>query len=88
MTEFAIGRYGSDDWRLIKYDGTEATIGNGWADRPTLGDCITVLMDHHGTGSSPFSSRDGAIDAHVLGNQWPLPVRDMTVSGETMPWND
>lgn len=87
MSEFAIGRYGADDWRLLRYDGSEETVAT-WAAKPTLEECITGLMDYHGTGSSPFSSRQGAIDSHVLSNEWPLSVRDMTISDETMPWND
>lgn len=87
MTEFAIGRYGSDDWRLVRYDGTEETVET-WTAKPTLEECITALMDYHGIGSSPFSSRQGVSDAHVLSNEWPLPTRDITLSDETMPWND
>lgn len=87
MTQFAIGRYGSDDWRLVRYDGTESEVGS-WDFEPTLENCIDSLMDYDGTGNSPFSSRQGAIDSHVLSNDWPLPTRDMTISDERLPWND
>lgn len=85
MTEFAIGRYGTDDWRLVRYDGSEAEVAT-WANEPTLEQCIEGLMDYHGTGSSPFSSRQGAIDSHVLSNEWPLPTHDRE-AGHKFPWN-
>jgi hypothetical protein len=89
MTEFAIERYGSDDWRLLKWDGSSETeIGSGWPFKPTFEDCLRTLMDHHATGNQPFSSRDGAVDAHLLSSDWPLPTRDMTLTDETMPWDD
>jgi len=87
MIDFVLGRYGTDDWRLVKWDGsTEAEIGAGWASQPVLHECLTALMDHHGTGNSPFSSRESTTDSLVLANQWPLPTRDMTLADETMPW--
>jgi hypothetical protein len=89
MSEFAIARYGPDDWRLVKWNGSEETeIGNGWGERPILEQCIEALLDHHGAGNQPFSSREGTIDANILSNDWPLATRDMTVDGETLPWND
>lgn len=89
MTDFVIARYGGEDWQLVKWDGSsETVIGTGWDHRPDLLECLTALMDHHGTGSSPFSSRQGAIDAHVLSHNWPLPTRDMMIEDETMPWDD
>jgi hypothetical protein len=83
--EFAIGRYGSDDWRLLRYDGSQNTVDT-WNKKPTLGMCIEGLMDYHGTGDSPFSSRQGAVNSHVLSNEWPLPVRDLTIPDETLSW--
>jgi hypothetical protein len=87
--EFAIVRYDSSDWRLLKWDGsTETEIGAGWDHQPSLRECADALMDHHGTGSSPFSSREGSLDSLELSYQWPLATRDMTLTDETMPWND
>lgn len=89
MIEFVLGRYGSDDYRLVKWDGsTETQIGTGWADQPSFEQCINELADHHNVGDTPFSSRDGMVDSHILTNEWPLPIRDMTLDGETLPWND
>lgn len=95
MSEFAIARHGPDDYRLLMWDGsTETEVAGpnvsvtGWSDTPTLRDCATALMDHHGTGSSPFGSHEGTLDSLELANQWPLPTRDMTLDGETIPWND
>lgn len=85
MTEFAIARHGSEDWRLVQYDGSETEVST-WTSEPSLEQCIEALMDYHGTGNSPFSSRQGAIDSHVLLNDWPLQTRDMTLPDETMPW--
>jgi len=89
MTEWVIGIYGASDYRLVKWDGsTDTEIGSGWDHQPELEECIRALMDHHGTGGSPFSSRDGAVDAHLLSNEWPLSIRDMTLPDETLPWAD
>jgi hypothetical protein len=88
MTEFAITRHGADDWRLVRYDGSEATVGNGWAAKPTLRQCASALMDYHGAGNQPFSSREGTLDTFEISNQWPVPTRDMTLSDETLPWDD
>jgi len=88
MSQFTIGRYGVNDYRLVKYDGAETEIGTGWDHEPTLRECADALMDHHETGSSPFSSRTGTLDSLDLASQWPLPVRDMRLADETMPWDD
>lgn len=87
MTEFVIGRYGVGEWRLVRYDGSEETVGS-FDSMPSLEGCIDSLMDYHGTGNTPFSSRAGAIDAHILSNAWPVSTRDMTLADETLPWND
>jgi len=87
MTGFAVGVYGDSEDRLLKWDGTETEIAT-WDHSPTHKECVTALMDFHGTGKSPFSSREGAIDSHVLTRDWPIPIRNMRLTDETMPWND
>jgi hypothetical protein len=87
MIKFAIGYYGADDWRLVKWDGdNETEIGSGWTTEPSLDKCLTALMDHHATGNQPFSSREGTIESLLLANQWPLPTHDRK-AGHEFPWN-
>jgi len=84
MAEFAVGRYGANDYRLYKYDGTETEVGTGWDHEPTLRECATALLEYHGSGNQRFSSRDGTLDSIDLSSQWPIPTRDMTLTDETM----
>jgi len=86
--KFVVGIFGSSDYRLIRWDGaTETEIGS--FDRaPSIRECCDALMDHHGTGNQPFSSREGSLDSLELSNQWPIPTRDMRLTDETMPWDD
>jgi len=95
MMKLAIGRYGADDWRLVRWDGTtETEIGpdgtanpaSGWTEQPDLRDVLDALMDYHGEGSSPFSSREGTLDAIQLGNEWPLATHNRE-AGHEYPWN-
>jgi len=95
MTQFAIGRHNSGDWRLVKWDGsTETEIGpdgssnpsSGWGDEPTLRDVLDALMEYHGPGNSPFSSREGTKDSIQIANDWPLPAHDRE-AGHKYPWN-
>lgn len=85
MTQFAIGRYGADDIRLVKYDGTETDIAT-WTHWPTYEEVLNGLADFHGIGSSPFNSRTGMVEGYILTTEWPLPQRDLTLADETLPW--
>lgn len=88
MTEFAIGMYGSSDYRLIRnVSGVETTIGT-WSQSPTFEMCLNGLADFHGSGSQPFGTREAVVESHILSQKWPLNVRDMTLPDETLPWND
>jgi hypothetical protein len=85
MTEFAIGRYGDNDFRLIKWDGSVRTeIGDGWPDRPSFEEQLQALFDHHGVGNSPFSSQEATIDSLILSDSH-VPTTDKG-NGHPWPW--
>lgn len=93
MTEFSIGRFADDDYRLYKWDGSTSTevAGpnsangvSGWSSKPGFEKKLLALFDHHGVGNSPFSERQATIDSLLLSKQH-VPITDKE-AGHSWPW--
>jgi hypothetical protein len=82
MTHYVV-KHASDDYRVHASDGTEP-LSSGWSDRPDANDIADQCADDSPTGSllGQADLRAVFVDAVSAG----LVYRDLTIDGETVPW--
>jgi len=82
MTHYVV-KHDSNDYRVHAEDGTEPLL-SGWSERPNVNDIAKQCADD-GPGGSLLGNQDlrGVfVDATSGG----LVYRDLTIDGETVPW--
>lgn len=80
MTLYVV-KHGTDDWRFHKSDGTEISSGTSRPDQRTQADWLATYHNGASILGDPDARRQ--FTDIVTGD---VVVKDLTASGETVPW--